>query len=92
MEDKIKDILHRRGALHVIDGNRFYTEKSVIDSLNEALRQPVVSGSVCCIQLDIKEAEAILHSLKRTHCKGDNLTISMKLEDTLFEKVIKHYR
>ena len=45
MEDKIKDIVHRRGALHVIDGNRFYTEKSVIDSLNEALRQPVVSGS-----------------------------------------------
>ena len=59
---------------------------------NEQLTIPVVSGSVCCIQLDIKEAEAILHSLMRTSSKGDNLTISMELEDRLFDEVIKHYR
>jgi hypothetical protein len=59
---------------------------------NKQLTIPVVSGSVCCIQLDLKEAEAILYSLMRTHCKGDNLDVSMELEDTLFEKVIKHYR
>ena len=57
------------------------------------LNIPVVSSSsVCCIQLNIEEAEAIMHSLARTHCSGDELTISMELEDTLFEKVIKHYR
>lgn len=61
------------------------------EEMNKQLTIPVVSGSVCCIQLDIKEAEAILHSLMRTNCNGDNLTISMELEDTLFEKVIKHY-
>lgn len=66
-----------------------------LDNKNKSEKQltiPVVSGSVCCIQLDIKEAEAIMHSLMRTHCKGDNLTISMELEDRLFEEVIKHYR
>ena len=66
-----------------------------IDNKNENNKQltiPVVSGSVCCIQLNIKEAEAILYSLMRTHCKGYNLDVSMELEDTLFEKVIKHYR
>jgi len=46
MEDKIKDILLRRGALHVIHGNRFYTEQSVFDAINEALSQPSVSGSL----------------------------------------------
>jgi hypothetical protein len=45
MEEIIKDILNRRGALHIIDGNRFYTEESVKDALKEVLRQLPVSGS-----------------------------------------------
>jgi hypothetical protein len=46
MEEIIKDILNRRGALHIIDGNRFYTEESVKDALKEVLRQLPVSGSL----------------------------------------------
>ena len=45
----------------------------------------------CKIELTLKEAEAILHSLSRSMCKGDQLTISMELEDKLFD-VIKPYR
>lgn len=36
MEQKIKDIINRRGALHVVNGHRFYTEESVINCLKEA--------------------------------------------------------
>jgi len=52
-----------------------------------------VSGSalVCRIELTIKETEAILHSLGRTMCKGEGLTVSMELEGKLMD-VLKHYR
>ena len=39
------------------------------------------------IRLTKKEAEAILHSLIRTSCKGEQLTISMELEDKLAEVI-----
>lgn len=35
--EKIKDIISRRGALHVINGHNFYTEESVINCLQESL-------------------------------------------------------
>ena len=50
MEDKIKDIMMRRGALHVINGHRFYSEESVKNCLQEVfglLPQPDVSSQVC---------------------------------------------
>jgi hypothetical protein len=55
---------------------------------------PDVSGSayVCRIELTLKEAESIMHSLMRTHCSGEHLTVSMELEDRLFDEVTKHYR
>lgn len=46
---------------------------------------------VCRIELTHKEAKAIIHSLGRTMCKGEQLDISIELEDKLFE-VIKDYR
>lgn len=50
-----------------------------------------ISGSpfVCKIELTHKEAKAIVHSLGRTHCRGEQLTVSMELEDKIWE-VIKH--
>ena len=44
-----------------------------------------VSGNtlVCKIELTLDEAKAILHSLGRTSCKGNELTISIELEDKL---------
>ena len=52
-----------------------------------------VSGSalVCRVEMTVKETEAILHSLARTMCKGEQLTVSMELEDKLVG-VLKHYR
>lgn len=50
-EEIIKDIMLRRGALHVINEHRFYSEASVINCLQEAfglLPQPYVSGSLPC--------------------------------------------
>jgi hypothetical protein len=38
-----KDILKRRGALHIIQGTNFYTEESVLSAINEAILLPVVS-------------------------------------------------
>jgi hypothetical protein len=49
------------------------------------------SDLVCRIELTYKEAEAILHSLMRTSCSGEQLTVSMELEDKIYE-VVKHYR
>ena len=51
MEEKIKDIMFRRGTLHVINGNRFYSEESVKNCLQEAfgvLPQANVIKSVYC--------------------------------------------
>lgn len=39
-EEKIKDIIIRRGALHIIQGHKFYTEDSVKAALREALSTP----------------------------------------------------
>jgi hypothetical protein len=49
------------------------------------------SALVCKIQLTIKETEAILHSLGRTMCKGEQLTTSMELEGKL-ASALNHYR
>ena len=38
---------------------------------------------VCKILLTEKEMKSILQSLIRTNCKGDNLTISMELEEKI---------
>lgn len=46
---------------------------------------------VCKIELTLEETKAILHSLGRTMCKGNELTISEKLEDELV-KVLNYYR
>jgi hypothetical protein len=37
------------------------------------------------IELTIQEAKSILHSLSRTMCKGNELTVSMELEDKLLD-------
>ena len=39
MEEQINDILRRRGALHVINGHRMYSEESVKCAIKEALQQ-----------------------------------------------------
>ena len=61
---------------------------------NPQLDIPDVSGSayVCRIELTLKEAESIMHSLMKTNCSGEHLTVSIELEDRLFDEVIKHYR
>jgi len=68
-------------------------EQILNDEQKPLLHVADVSGSalVCRIELTHKEAEAIMHSLGRTMCKGEQLTVSMELEDKLFE-VVKHYR
>jgi len=68
-------------------------EQILNNAPNPLLHIADVSGSalVCRIELTHKEAEAIMHSLGRTMCKGEKLTVSMELEDKLFE-VVKHYR
>lgn len=38
---------------------------------------------VCRIELTLEEVKAISYSLSRTMCNGDNLTISMQLEEKL---------
>lgn len=45
---------------------------------------------ICRIGLTLKETEAILHSLGRTMCKGEELTVSMELEDKLVD-ILKPY-
>jgi len=45
---------------------------------------------VCKIELTLDEAKAILHSLGRTMCKGNELTISIELEDKLVDILKKH--
>jgi hypothetical protein len=52
-----------------------------------------VSGNalVCRIELTHKEAEAIMKSLMTTNCNGEQLTVSIELEDNLLE-VVKNYR
>jgi hypothetical protein len=59
-------------------------------SNKENLTDVVDSDYVCKIELTLQEARAILHSLGRTMCRGDELTISMELEDKLVD-VIKRY-
>ena len=49
------------------------------------------SDLVCRIELTVKETKAILHSLGRTMCKGEQLTVSMELEDKLVD-VLKNCR
>jgi hypothetical protein len=68
-------------------------EKTKYEEQNKALNIADVSGSaiVCSIELTLDETKAVLHSLGRTMCKGNELTVSMKLEDELVE-VLKHYR
>lgn len=68
-------------------------EKTRYEEQNKVLNMVDFSGSaiVCGIELTLDETEAILHSLGRTMCKGNELTISMKLEDELVD-VLKHYR
>ena len=68
-------------------------EKTKYEEQNKTLNMVDVSDSaiVCNIELTLDEAKAVLHSLGRTMCKGNELTISMKLEDELVE-VLKHYR
>jgi hypothetical protein len=46
---------------------------------------------ICKIELTLKETEAIIHSLCRTSCRGEQLTISMELEDKL-KNVLTYYR
>lgn len=45
----------------------------------------------CRIELSFDEAKAISHSLGRTTCKGESLTISMELEDKLDKIISSHY-
>ena len=42
---------------------------------------------LCKIELTLVEAKCILHSLSRTNCKGQELTVSMELEDILAKKL-----
>lgn len=42
---------------------------------------------MCRIELTLTEAKAIMHSLGRTMCKGDQLTVSMELEDKLLNVI-----
>lgn len=42
---------------------------------------------VCLIKLTKREVQGVLTSLARTMCNGDDLTISMELEDKLFETI-----
>jgi hypothetical protein len=53
---------------------------------------PTISDSVlvCKIELTLDEVKGILHSLGRTMCKGNELTISMELEDKLVD-FLNHY-
>jgi len=66
-------------------------EKAKYEEQNKELNIDA-SGSaiVCSIELTLDEAKAIKHSLGRTMCNGNDLTISMYLEDELVE-VLKHY-
>lgn len=43
------------------------------------------------IELTHKEAKAIIHSLGRTMCNGEQLTISEELENKLFKTIQYHY-
>jgi len=47
---------------------------------------------VCRIELTLEEAEAIMSSLMRTYCGGNDLIVATELEDKLFDNVIKHFR
>lgn len=68
-------------------------EPMLKNTSNPLLHIADVSGSdmICKIELTLDETKAILHSLGRTMCKGNELTISMELEDKLAE-VLNHYR
>ena len=69
MEEKIKDIMLRRGALHVINGHRFYSEESVKNCLQEAfglLPQPIVSGQVCDHKIEVIEGIIFCKKCKET--------------------------
>jgi hypothetical protein len=46
---------------------------------------------VCRIELTHEEAEAIMRSLMLTDLSGKQLTVSIELEDKMFE-IIKQYR
>ena len=49
------------------------------------------SALVCRIELTHKEAEAIMHSLMTTNCNGEQLTVSIELENKLLD-VVNNYR
>ena len=50
--------------------------------------EPTEDAVVCKIELTYNEVKAIKHALSRTSCKGDELTISMDLEDRLYDVII----
>lgn len=49
------------------------------------------NDNICKIELTVKETVALLHVLIRTYAKGEQLTMSMELEDKLKE-ILKSYR
>ena len=59
----------------------------IVIDISEELATPFL----CKVELTLEETEAILHSLSRTMCSGNELTISMELEDKLLE-VLKPHR
>jgi hypothetical protein len=61
MEDQINDILKRRGALHVINGHRMYSEESVKSALKEALQQ-VNSVDLADVVLSEERTELVCNS------------------------------
>jgi hypothetical protein len=64
-------------------------EKAKYEEQNKALNIDD-SAIVCSIELTLNEVKAIKYSLGRTMCKGNELTVSMKLEDELVD-VLKYY-
>ncbi len=64
-------------------------EKAKYEEHNKELN---IDGSsiVCNIELTLDEVKAIKYSLGTTMCNGNELTISMKLEDELVD-VLKYY-
>ena len=62
-----------------------------IENISNEEKSNTGSDLVCRIELTVKETEAILHSLGRTMCKGEQLTVSMELEDKLVD-VLMNYR
>lgn len=56
---------------------------------NKVLFDDNGNALACRIELTLKEAEAILHSLGRTMCRGDQLNVSIELENRLVEALYR---